>query len=281
MLREPHSEHTPTFLGLDRRFITAHRGGSDEVLENSRAAFERAHRAGFALMETDVHASRDQVAVISHDPTLDRNTEGRGPIADHDWSELARTKDNAGHRLIRLEDVLADYPDMRLNIDIKVPEALTPTLDAIARAGAAERICLSSFSESRMVRVRQLMPHITTSLGTAAVARLVLAAGRPAPIRRRLARFIPRPDGPEGQRAQAIQVPRAHRAIPVVTPAVIRYAHELGLQVHVWTIDQAEEMTELWDMGVDAIVTDRPTLGRQVLGEWQRRRRAHTKAERD
>lgn len=248
----------------------AHRGGSLEVPENSRAALEHATALGYRYFETDVRRTADDVVVLMHDPTLERTTNGRGPVAALTWSQVALLRDGSGARPVRLDEALADYPDLRLNVDLKEDGVIGPVMRVVAEHDALDRVVFASFADARLRAVRRLTRgRARTSMGSGEVARLVLAAALPAPaaVRAATARVlgVPCPDGAGVARATCVQVPTARFGVPVVTARVVATAHELGLDVHVWTIDEAEEMDRLLDLGVDGIVSDRPTLLRDVL----------------
>lgn len=249
----------------------AHRGGGAEAPENSRAAVEHTVALGFSHLETDVHVTADGVVVLMHDATLGRTTNGTGPLAEHTWAQVARLRDGSGEAPLRLADVLAAHPGLRLNIDLKEDRVVGPAMRAIADAGAADRVCLAAFSGARLRAVRRLASGaVATSLGPAEAARLVAAARAPTALRRRLAATVPGPHDPRA-RAVAVQLPTQYRGVRVLDEALISLAHERGLHVHVWTIDDATEMRHLLDLGVDGLVTDRPTTLRDVLrerGQW-------------
>lgn len=251
------------YLAWPGPLALAHRGGSLEVPENSRAALDHAVGLGYRYFETDLHRTADGVVVLLHDPTVDRTTDGSGALADMTWAQAARLRDRSGGRLVRLEEVLADYPQLRLNLDVKEDAVVGPALRVVADAGAEERVAFASFSDRRLRLIRRLAgDRVATSLGQGEIARL-LAGGRSRPANRSVA-SVP-------GRAVCVQVPISYRGIRIVTPGFVRRAHRLGLDVHVWTIDDAPTMHRLLDLGVDGIVTDRPSVLRGVLrhrGEW-------------
>ncbi len=233
----------------------AHRGGAAEGDENTTAAFERAVKLGYQYVETDVHSTADGVAVVFHDSTLDRVAGRPGRIDALSWADL-RTIRIAGEAAVpRLDEVLDAWPEIRFNIDVKADAGPEPTVDAVRRAGAGDRVLLASFSDARLARVRKLAgPGVATSLGMSSVARLRLAS---------LAGLRPRlPDS-----VAAAQVPVRHGPVRVVDRRFIRTAHRLGIQVHVWTIDEPDEMRRLLDLGVDGIMTDRIEVLRAVFEE--------------
>ncbi|MFH5824096.1 glycerophosphodiester phosphodiesterase [Georgenia sp. AZ-5] len=239
----------------------AHRGGAREVPENSRAAVEHTVRLGLGYLETDVHATADGVVVLAHDDTADRTTDGSGRWDELSWGQVARLRDASGERPLRLDELLGDHPRLRVNIDAKNDRVAEPLAAVIERAGAGSRVCLASFSDARLARLRARLPGVATSLGRGDVVRLL----RDAHLGR-----APRVPGP-AQGAVCVQVPPRFRGMPVVTRRFVSAAHRHGLAVHVWTVDEPGEMTRLLDLGVDGLVSDRPSVLRDVLaarGPW-------------
>jgi glycerophosphoryl diester phosphodiesterase len=222
------------------------------------AAFQAAVDLGYRYLETDVHLTADGVVVAFHDDHLDRVTDRTGAIAGLTWAEVGEASVGSdGSRVPRLDDVLTTWPDVRVNIDPKADDVVEPLAGVLREAGAVERVCCGSFSDDRLARLRDLLgPALCTSLGPRATAKLAAAAlGSPF-------RSLPGP---------CAQVPTHIGPKRLVTPRFVRTAHDLGLQVHVWTIDDEVEMGELLDMGVDGLMTDRAALLRGVLegrGEW-------------
>jgi glycerophosphoryl diester phosphodiesterase len=246
------------FLNHPRPIAFAHRGGSREAEENTMAAFEHAVSLGYGHIETDVQATADGVAVIFHDDTLERMTGDADRVEVLTWSELSRRRTKGGAAIPRLEDVLTEWPGLFVNLEAKSDAAVAPMAEAIGRADAVGRVCVGSFDPARTARLRALLgPALCWSPAHAGVLRLWLAGWRL----------------PVGALAfPAVQVPTQHRGIPVVTPRFLRAAHRRGIQVHVWTVDDEAEMERLIDMGVDGLMTDRPSLLRQVLkrrGLWR------------
>jgi glycerophosphoryl diester phosphodiesterase len=233
----------------------AHRGGAAEGDENTAEAFARAVRLGYRYVETDVHATADGVAVVFHDATLARVAGRPERVEALRWADLKK----AWPAVPRLDDVLAAWPAIRFNIDVKAASAIEPTVDTLTRTGAGDRVLLASFSDARLARLRLLAgPKVATSLGMRAVARL-----RAASIGGWRVALPPS--------AVAAQVPVRYGRMRLVDRRFIGYAHRLGLQVHVWTIDDPAEMHELLDLGVDGIMTDRVDVLRDVYisrGVW-------------
>ncbi len=227
----------------------AHRGGAAEAAENSPTAFQHAVDLGVRCIETDVRATSDGHAVIFHDATLERTTTGTGPIAETSLAELQRLQLADGSPVMTLTQALRRWPDTVLNIDVKCDDALGPFLSAVWECAAWDRVCAASFSVDRVTMLRDLAgDRLATSMHPREVAWLVLGLD---------------PGGP----AVAAQVPRRSGPIPVVTRRFVRAAHRRGVQVHVWVVDDAQEMHELLDLGVDGLVTDRPSVLREVLVE--------------
>lgn len=236
----------------------AHRGGAADGDENTEQAFSRAVAAGYRYVEIDVHATADGVPVVVHDPNLLRVAGHRTSVAAVRFSTLQGVQLGGGGVVPRLDDVLAGWPAIKFNIDVKSDSAVEPTLEAVHRAGAADRVLLASFSDARLARIRALSGGgIATSLAQKETARLWLASR----LNRRRGR-ITLPDS-----VVAVQVPLRYRRLRVVDRRFLTMSHRLGLQVHVWTIDDPTEMAGLLDLGVDGIMTDRIQVLREVFLE--------------
>ncbi|MFF3562715.1 glycerophosphodiester phosphodiesterase [Streptomyces sp. NPDC002574] len=240
----------------------AHRGGDADGLENTMAAFRTAVEGGYRYLETDVHLTSDGVLVAFHDSSLDRVTDTRGRIAELTWDQVREARVAGKEPVPLFQDLLEAFPGARWNVDAKVDEAVAPLIAAIDRADAWDRVCVGSFSEARLVRARALGgPRMASSLGTRGVAdlRLLSVGGRVAE------RFLL--DTAVRRGAVCVQVPERAYGIRVVDGAFLRTAHRLGLQVHVWTVNDEARMHALLDLGVDAIMTDRLELLRSVFVE--------------
>ncbi|MEV0005241.1 glycerophosphodiester phosphodiesterase [Micromonospora sp. NPDC050980] len=247
------------YLDAPAPLAFAHRGGAGDGDENTAAAFARAVALGYRYVETDVHATADGVPVVFHDPTLRRVTGQAGRIAELRWADLASVRVGGAAVVPRLDDVLAAWPQIRFNVDVKADGAVAPTVAALERVGAADRVLLASFSDARLTRLRALAgPQVATSLGMRGVARLRMAS-----LHGRALRLPPS--------VVAAQVPVSYGRIPVVDRRFLAYCHRIGLQVHVWTIDEPARMHHLLDLGVDGIMTDHVGVLRDVYrsrGHW-------------
>lgn len=236
----------------------AHRGGTADGLENTAAAFRRAAAAGYRYFETDVHTTSDGRLVAFHDPTLDRVTDARGRIAQLPWSEVSRARVAGEEPLPLFEDLMEEFPEVRWNVDIKAEGALEPLVDLVRRTAAWDRVCVGSFSESRVARASRLAgPRLATSYGVRGVLGLRLRSlGIPAAVR---------------AGAVCAQVPVSQGGIRVVDRRFVREAHARGLQVHVWTVNDPDRVAALLDLGVDGIMTDHLEMLRTVMtdrGVW-------------
>ncbi len=170
------------FLDGPTPIAMAHRGGAIEHLENSMPAFEACVAMGYRYLETDVRVTADGVPVVFHDPTLDRVTDRTGRVDRLPWSELAAARIGGREPILRLEDLLGAWPDVRFNIDIKAPGVVGPLARTVRRLGAEDRICLGSFSDARVAAARRVFgPGVCTSLGPRGVAALRLSSYSPGP----------------------------------------------------------------------------------------------------
>jgi glycerophosphoryl diester phosphodiesterase len=248
--RHPYLAHA-----LPRAF--AHRGWHlDDLagMENSLPAFRRAVDEGYTYLETDVHATADDVVVVHHDHLLDRTTDGSGAIAKQTWAQLKKVKIGGRAPLSRLEDVLEELPSAMFNIDVKADSAVEPFLKTVERTGAYDRVAAAAFSDGRLARLRKLAgPRLLTSMGPRSAA--VLRAAAWAPLLS-LGWLV---------RGAMAQVPVRQGPLTVVDRSFLRAAGRAGIEVHTWTINEAAKMRTLLDLGVHGIVTDRPDLLRDVL----------------
>jgi glycerophosphoryl diester phosphodiesterase len=248
------------YLDAPTPIAFAHRGGAAEGDENSMAAFARAVAAGYRYLETDVHATADGVAVVFHDDTLERMLGRPGRVEDLRLAQLRSERAGGEAMVPTLAELLEQFPECRLNIDLKADSAVEPTIETIWRLGARDRVLLASFNDRRIRRARRICgPRQATSLGQREVAALWLGSR----FGWGLAGFVPG--------VAAAQVPMRYSGIRVVDDRFVQRTHRLGMQVHVWTIDDPGQMRELLDLGVDGIMTDHIEVLRRVLtdrGEW-------------
>lgn len=245
---------------FDTRFAAlAHRGGylcpDDQPRENTLHAFRSAVEYGYRYLETDVHTSSDGVLFSFHDNTLDRVTDGRGAPEALPWHELSRLRVAGTDPIVTMDELFETLPEARFNIDLKVARAVEPLARAIDAHRAHDRVCVGSFSQARLSAFRRLAGRrVATSVGAPGIALRAYAPG--------VRRLVRSP-------GVALQIPvRAwHDRLPVVTRGLVRSAHQAGRVVHVWTVNEADEMHRLIDLGVDGLVSDRIDVMRDVLIE--------------
>ncbi|WP_328323520.1 glycerophosphodiester phosphodiesterase [Kribbella sp. NBC_00382] len=246
------------YLDHDGPIAMAHRGGAlhpDNVgYENSMHAFEQAVGLGYQYVETDLHATSDGVVVAFHDSRLDRVTDRTGVIAELPWSEVRQAKINGHEPIPLLSEVLERFPKIRFNLDIKADNGVQPAARVLREHDAIDRVCVSSFSQDRVDLIRrELGERLATGFGQREIARLRFAPYRMV------------------SRGACLQIPEYYGRLRVLTPGLLRRAHALGKQVHVWTVDNPADMHRLLDAGVDGLITDRTDLLRDVLierGQW-------------
>jgi len=256
--------------------IFAHRGASGETPENTLPAFHLALEQRAPYAELDVHSSRDGHIVVIHDSTLKRTTNGKGRVYDYTLEELKRL--DAGYRfspdrrkthpfrgtgvtLPTLEEVFVAYPELKFVIEIKQaePPIEEAVIAVVRRCGREEEVLLASEHDGVMARVRRLAPELATSFSASEVREFIerVYSGR-------MQDYTPP--------ALALQIPPEYRGVPLVTKETVAAAHTLGVEVHVWTINDPQEMERLLDLGVDGIMSDWPGRLRETVEGWLRSR---------
>ncbi len=249
----------------------SHRGGAALAPENTLAAFRMAvERYRTDMLELDVHQTRDGVLVVSHDPTVDRCTDGAGRIAELTLAELQRldagrrfTRDwgrtfpfrGKGVRLPTLEEVLRAFPGLRLNIELKAdaPGAVERFADTVRRADAVARVCCGSEHDALAARLYEAFPEGCHFYPRDAGSGFVINARTGEPP-------------PEDPRFLVLDMPLYLEGMRLIDRDFLDVARRHGKWVNVWTVDSPAEMTQLVAEGVGGIMTDRPDLLRDVLG---------------
>jgi glycerophosphoryl diester phosphodiesterase len=239
----------PFFEGIRPR-VFAHRGLHTNHPENSRGAFRAAVDAGVSYIETDVVSSSDGIAMVTHDLVLDRVAGIRAAVGDFTAAQLADV-DLGGEGFITLRQALADFPTTRFNVDVKDERAIFDVAAAIRDVSATERVLVSSFATVRRRAALANLPGVASSASSTEFLRVFAAV--------RLGFTPPLPQ------IQALQIPASAYGIPTVTRALVDRYHRLGLEVHVWTINDEVEISRLLQLGVDGIVTDRADVALRVV----------------
>ena len=254
------------FLDHPGPLAFAHRGGAAHAAENTWRAFEHAAGLGYEYIETDAQATADGVLIAFHDRTLDRVTGQPGRVARLALKDLAGARVAGTEPIPVLEDVLAAWPDVRFNIDLKDTPAVAPLAGVLRRTNAWDRVCVVSFSASRLRATRRALDRpvcMAASPVSIAAIRCMIGSSPGGPQIRLLSGRLSRAG------VRCAQVPGR-----VATQAFVRRAHALGLDVHVWTINDRAEMSRFLDLGADGIMTDDTEALRDVLierGQWHPR----------
>ncbi|WP_127793422.1 glycerophosphodiester phosphodiesterase [Agromyces sp. LHK192] len=246
-----------TYLTPARPRVLAHRGLALDAPENTIAAFAAAIAVGASYLETDVRRSNDGVPVLAHDPTLERVAGRKTEVSALTLAELRAIDLGGGSGFPTLEEALVAFPEVRFNIDVKDDGAVDAVIEVVRRTGAGHRVLLTSFDDRRRRRLGAAVPEAVTSGGRTAVIRAWLASiiGSTQMLRRALAG------------ASALQVPERVGPIPLVTDRFLAGVHAAGAEVHVWTVNEPDEMRRLLAKGVDGLVTDRCDLAVEVVRE--------------
>jgi glycerophosphoryl diester phosphodiesterase len=248
------------YLDHPRPAAFAHRGGAAHNPENSWPAFEHATRLGYTYLETDARSTSDGALLAFHDSTLDRVTDRTGSVSKMTWREVSAARIGGTEPIPLLEDLLGTFKDQRFNIDLKDGGTIEPLASVLRRTVAWDRVCVTSFSGNRLLAAQRRLDRPVCLAVTPAAIAAVRYAGHPGKaLASRLAR----------SGAQCAQVPRQ-----IATREFIRRSHELGLHVHVWTLNTREEIEHALDLGADGVMTDETELLRDILterGQWHPR----------
>ena len=237
-----------------RPFVIAHRGASADAPENTIAAFELALEQGADGIELDVHLSADEHPVVIHDFTLERTTDGAGPVSEHTVRELKRLDAGGwrdrrfrGQRVQTLQEVLERFRDRaRFWVELKGGSALYPGIEdrvvsLLEIYDVVDRALVQSFDREAIARIRATSPEIRVGALVAQVP-LDVALLRPG--------------------AASAICPGAH----LLTESVLAEIREADLECYVWTVNEPAQMDRLVGWGVSGIITDRPGVLRARLG---------------
>ena len=258
-------------LDVEVPFGVAHRGSRILWPENTMIAFSGAVDLGFEWLETDLHLTSDGTLVCIHDATLDRTTDRSGPVSSIAVAELAEI--DAGHqhapyegfpyrsadaRIPTLEELVTSFPDVRIILDLKRDGLSEPLWRLVEAHRLHDRLIVGSFSDRRLSEFRKISGgSVASSTGPA----------------RSVAAFAGAVMGRAPRLADAVQFPTRLGPLHPLNARTVASFHRRGYQAHVWTVNEASEMHRFYDLGVDAVISDRPDVLRQVLierGVWRR-----------
>jgi glycerophosphoryl diester phosphodiesterase len=252
--------------------VLAHRGWRGLYPENTMLAFQKAAELPIDGLEIDIHQTADGVLVVCHDDTVDRTTNGNGRIQDHTLADLQQldagyrfTPDGGqtfpfrgqGSNIPTMAEVFETFPDLWINIDIKqeTPSLVKAFADLICQHNVAERLCVGSFSNQTVADFRRACPEVARTASHAEVRRWFVLS------KLRLDRFY-------WGNGHVLQIPEIDEdsGLRLVTPRSVQAAHRNNIAVHVWTVNEPDDMQRLIDLGVDGIISDFPDQALRLLG---------------
>jgi glycerophosphoryl diester phosphodiesterase len=264
---------THPYFDLRTPISIGHRGCAGEAPENTLCSFERALSQGAAILESDVHLTRDGVPVLIHDPVIDRVTNGSDPVADRTLAELQRF--DAGHRfsldggrthpfrgrgvaIPSLEEAFDAFPGARFNLELKsaLPGIVDATVEQVVKHRREAITLLTAGDDEIMRGIRARLDRHAVPIAQGA------SEGDVRDFIRTATHGDPPRIGP-----MALQIPADFAGRPLATRELLEYAHAQQIQVHVWTINEPAEMIRLLDLGVDGIITDYPGRLAALLSE--------------
>lgn len=249
------------FFSRPRPRLFGHRGAAGVTPENTLPSFHRALEDGADTLELDVHASRDGVIVVIHDDTLDRTTDGLGAVRDLTFEEIRRhdagyrfqTTEGAfpyrrrGIRVPALTEVLDEFPSVPLNIEIKQadPPIEQAVVSLLRGLGWIDRVVLAAEVDQVMKRIRESAPEALTSFSVVEATDF-------------FQRCFANDFGGYTPPGKALQIPQRFETTELATSETVAAAHRLGLEMHVWTVNERSEMDRLLALGVDGLMSDFP-----------------------
>jgi glycerophosphoryl diester phosphodiesterase len=248
------------YLDHPRPAAFAHRGGASHNPENSWPAFEYAAKLGYVYLETDARSTSDGALLAFHDATLDRATDRTGQVSRMTYQQVSAARIAGTEPIPLIEDLLGSFGELRFNIDLKDSGTIQPLSRVLKRTGAWDRVCVTSFSGRRLLAAQRTLDRPICLAVTPAAIVAVRYAGVPG---RTLAARLARSG------AQCAQVPRQ-----IATREFIRRSHDLGLHVHVWTLNSRQDIERALSLGADGVMTDDIVLLRDILserGQWNPR----------
>lgn len=260
LLAQPVPDHP--FFGQDGVLVIAHQGGEGLRPSNTLASFSHAVDLGVDVLEMDIHTTADNILVVMHDDTVDRTTDGSGRIQELTLEQLKTldagdywTDDQGatypfrgqGIQVPTLEEIFTAFPDMPMNIEIKQesPSMVVPFCQLLEAYQMKEQVLVASFHESTMKEFRSECPGVATSMVEPEI-RLLFVLNTLF-----LGRLFQAP-------SEAIQVPEYFGDLHVITDRFVKATQSHNVDLHVWTVNETEDLQRMLDFGVDGIITDRP-----------------------
>jgi glycerophosphoryl diester phosphodiesterase len=249
-----------------KNLVIAHRGGADVWPEETILAFDNAAKLGVDVLELDVHATADGRVICMHDENVERTTDGVGLVREKTFAELQALDAGAkfttdggktfpyrgtGLKVPTLEEVLRKFPSMHFTVEIKQfkPSIVDAVIAVIEATGMSEKVVVASFDDDTVRDVRAKRPSFATSLAAGEIIRFMQLLSEED-----VAAYKPP--------ARLVQPPFA-----AITQERMRIANQLGMRIHVWTVDDRADMERMWKLGVHGIMTDVPELLMTVTRE--------------
>jgi glycerophosphoryl diester phosphodiesterase len=218
--------------------IWTHRGNPGP--ENTLEAFAQAWADGIQFFETDIHCTKDGVLVLAHDPDIFRLAHHSGLIKDLTFDELAKHKIDKRWGWTKLDDLIDQFPDATISIDIKSDDALLPFIEW-AKNRDLSNVVVGSFSSKRTVAFRRAYPNARTALTSVEILAINLG----------ICWMLERYPG-----SKVAMIPTRFKGLPILTSRFRRYCHRNNIQINIWTVNNTEEASRLMELGIDGIVTD-------------------------
>ncbi len=251
--------------------VIAHRGANKKAPQNTLPAFVTAINEGTDGFETDVHLSKDGIPVICHNYTINATSDGRGEITSYTLEELKKfdfgsyfSVDFKGTPLPTLDEFLEVTSESDceiINIELKCPKdnnithLVEQTLKSVKKYGCLDRVIISSFSPKVLSTVKKVDARCRTAF--------LYPISHPSVCRMIIYPFF---------MVKKIKADIIHPASLVVTKELVEIAHNLGIQVNVWTVNDRKTILKLLDYGVDGIITDKPLETREIINEYEKKK---------
>jgi glycerophosphoryl diester phosphodiesterase len=268
ILADPAQPKGPFADGPPRPWVIAHQGGDGLWPGDTMFAFEHADELGVDVLEMDVHSTADGALVLMHDDTVDRTTDGSGLISDmtlaqikeldagYNWTDDDQTYPFRGQGITvpTLDEVFDAFPEQLFNIEIKQaePSITEPFCAKIREYELVNQVFVASFDQEALDEFRQVCPEVATSTGETDGIKLLVPS------------FVWL-ETVHSPRAQVVQTPEEYFGMSVLRQRTVDAAHNRGMEMHAWTINETEDMARLLALGLDGIITDRPDRMLELL----------------